>query len=368
MKEIRVLQFGLSNNYGGLESFVKNMYEHIDRSKVKFDFVDYSNHQLAYYNYYKKEGCTIYQIVRRNKNPLKSYKQLKKIIIEGKYDYIHMNVMNYNWMEPLKIANKYSPSTKVILHSHIGASIRDNLKDIILNYFGKKSVRKMKYLKLACSINSGKYLFGSNDFTVIENGINEEEFEYNLSFRKKIRQKYGVQDDEILVGHVGNFSYQKNYPLLLKIFLELKKKNLKFKLILIGDDTKAIKEREFINNNNLQRDVIFCGMVKDVNEIYSAMDIFLFPSLYEGFSIAMVEAQCSGLMCFISNTLKDNCNIGGNYYSIDITELPRNIADKICCEYSRDYDRKVKISDRYLASNSAKKLEKFYIENIEGVR
>lgn len=361
---MRVLHIGMSPNVGGLESFVKSMYENI-KDDVTFDFVNIYDEPLAYEDYYKSCGSKIIKITPRRKNPYKSFKELKKIISNGNYDYIHYHCMTYCWPEPIIIGYKYG-NKKVIVHSHLtGFNKNTILKEKILHFIGKCRINQSKILKLACGNEAGKWLFGNNNFVIINNGINQKLFKYSEKNRKEIREKYNFIESDIIIGHVGNFSYQKNYPLLIGIFVELLQKEKNFKLLLIGDHEKMSCElKELINSSGCSDKIILTGKIGDAYKYYSAMDLYIFPSHYEGLNISMIEAQCSGLQCFASNKLDPETNVGGYYTTIDIDSEANAIAQVILNKLDLSTRRDtVSISKNYLSDEAAKKLLAFYKKN-----
>ena len=365
MKKIKVLHIGLSPNIGGLESFVYTLYKNIDKTKFEFDFLNIYDKKLAYEDEYKKMGSKVYYACSRKKNPIKSFKQIKEIISKNNFDFIHYHCMTYCWPDPIIIGCKYSKA-QVIVHSHNTSFSSDSsLKEKILHKVGKIRIKKLKFLKVACGEEAGKWLFKDN-FIIFNNGINFEKFKFNNYYRKKIRRQYNIKEQDIVIGHVGNFSTQKNYKFLLQCFNELKKINKNYKLLLIGDDSKAKKEKDYLNENNLSQNTIFTGIVSNSNEYYSAMDLFIFPSIREGFSIAMIEAQCAGLLCFASNHLDKDTNVGGNYEVINIDDSPINVAQYINKKFKQNYNRNINIDSKYSCKESAKIIEQYYINNCKG--
>ncbi|MCB6416153.1 glycosyltransferase [Faecalimonas umbilicata] len=144
-------------------------------------------------------------------------------------------------------------------------------------------------------------------YTVIANGIDIKKFVFNEKDRKLIRQKYKI-GDRTVIGHVGRFTYQKNHTLIIDIFSEYHKNNPESVLMLVGEGEDKEKIWNYVLHKGLFDDVIFTGAVPNVWSFLSAMDKFLFPSLYEGLGIALLEAQACNLPCLISDMVpKDGC-------------------------------------------------------------
>lgn len=366
MKKIKVLVFGLSNNYGGIETYVFNSYKHMNKDKIQFDFIDTSpkNVKLAYENEYKKMNSNIYKITKRSTDWKQSNKDIIEILKNGTYDFIHLHVMNYMWWEPITLAYKYT-NAKIIVHSH-NSKIDYNtfIKNIILDTIGRIKTRRINYLRLACGEEAGKYLFKNKPFKVMENGIEVNKYSFNDDYRKEIRKEFNIDEKCTVFGHVGNFYIAKNYPKLLSIFQEYIKFNKNAKLLLIGNYNNNPDIKKMVLEMNLEKKVIFAGIRTDVNKIYSAFDIFLFPSLYEGLSISMIEAQISGLICYASNTIDTNTKITDNVKFIDIKECSQTLAQFIFDDYSAIDRKNIIYNQSYNILNSSKKLQNFYEEEI----
>ena len=366
MRKIKVLIFGLSDNYGGMESYVYNLYKNINKEKIQFDFVDTTpaGHHMAYANKYKEMNSTIHKITKRSVNWKKSNNDIINIFKNNTYDYIHFHVMNFMWWEPMTLANKYSDA-QIIVHSHSSKMDYDNLfKNLILDSIGRVKVRKIKYFRLACGEAAGKYLFKGKPFIVMENGIDIKKYSFNKKSRKKIRNEFKIDGNCTLFGHVGNFYVAKNYPKLLNIFNEYVKLDNNAKLILVGNYNNDPSVKKRVQEMKLENNIIFAGLRNDVNELYSAFDIFLFPSFYEGLSISMIEAQISGLDCFASDTIDKKTKITENVSFIDIKEDSAVLAKYIYNNHKRINRNQIQFNHKYDVNNSSKKLEKFYEREI----
>lgn len=369
MEKIKVLHIGMGPNRGGLESFTFNIQKYIDRNLIKFDYINIWNKKIAYEDERIALESDILYMSPRKKNPIKSFEQLKKIIIEGNYDYVHYHCMHYNWFEPIYITCKMT-QTKMIVHSHLTGFNRNTVKkEKILDAIGRHAVRNCNFYKLACGNEAGKWLFNDKEFEIITNGIEIDKFKFNEEKRKKVREKYNLKDGDIVIGHVGNFSYQKNYPKLIEIFKELHKINNNYKLMVVGNDEKvqAHELKEYIKKINLENDVIFTGLIDNSINIYSAFDLYVFPSFYEGLNISLIEAQCSGVQCFASNTLDEDTDVGGKYHIIDIESQSKDIAEYINVVLISDkYNREdIRINSEYSIEYSAKVLSDFYIKHLK---
>ena len=154
----------------------------------------------------------------------------------------------------------------------------------------------------AAAINGwGKRAVKNGDVTILPNAIDPERFKFNESARRKIRTRYGIKDDDFVIGHVGRFYPQKNHEFLVDVFDDVHKHKPNAKLLLLGEGPLLGKIQQKVNDLKLTDSVIFADLQKDSAPFYSAMDFFCFPSLWEGLPLTLVEAQYSGLPSIVSD-------------------------------------------------------------------
>ena len=371
MKKIKILQVGLSSNLGGIEKYLINIHRNIDFDKFQIDYLVFKGENVCFYNEISKKS-KIYSITHRNKNYIKFLKELKKFLKETSYDYIHFNLMEFSCFERIIYARKYTKS-KIILHSHIANHQMPNLKTKILNEIGKFLIkRKDIYIKAACSKEAGIYMFKdfkNKKFTILNNGIDIDEFKFNQANRNEIRKKLQI-DNSLVIGNIGRLVYQKNHTFLLDIFSEILKLKKDAILLIIGKGELRNKLEEKASKLNITKKIIYIENTNKVNEYLSAMDVFLFPSLFEGLGIVLIEAQASGLKCFITDSLPDVINVTKNIERISLDKSAKEWAKEIVnienCNKNEErllVNKELKKSE-FDVKNSVKILEKFYIDKL----
>ena len=369
MKEpIRILQITGGMDMGGIENFIMNIYRNIDRTKVQFDFLIHQEEKQVFEDEILSLGGKIYRIPSIRKSGYFKYKKnLRKFFNNSSYKAVHSH---YNELSGiiLKVAKQCGIQSR-ISHSHIAYP---NYPNIILRLFGdylRILLKKSSNLKFACSKLAGEWLYGkNNDFKVINNGIEPLNYKYNLDKSEIKRKELRLNDNNIVIGHVGRLNRQKNHKFLIEIFSKLVKINNNYKLFLvgIGELEKEIKEQ--IRNLNLENNVKLLGVRKDVNELLQAFDIFLFPSLYEGLPVTLVEAQGAGLKCFISDSVTREIDLEcGLTEFISLNKPSKEWAEII--DKNREYKRKDTVealrSHGYDMTQNAKELEDLYIKLYE---
>ena len=357
--KIKILIEGISQNIGGIETFVYNLYKNMDKSKYEICFLVDGQTKIAYYDEYQKDGCRFFYTENRKKNYFKYLKDLKNIYTNNEFDIIHINVMSYSLFERIVYACKYS-NAKIIVHTHSTGYAKGYYKTKILHALGKLFVKNKKFYKIACGENAGKFMFGKEKFKIVNNGIDIERFVFSDINRDEIRKEFNIPNDTTVIAHVGAFYPVKNHKFLVEIFNEYLKINPNSKLVLVGEGYLQEQIKEQIKVLGLQEKVIFTGKRNDVDKIYSASDVYVMPSISEGLSVSLCEAQINGLKCYTSNDVDKGSDISGNVVFLSLNESAKYWAEKIHKDSDRDYNVLHKIPDKYKLNKSCKIMYKYY--------
>lgn len=304
---------------GGSQSYAMNLLRHIDREIFDIDFAVYEDKSNGYGEEIRKRGSKIHIVPRFNGfNYISCRKVWKKIYKCNHYDIIHGHATNAAFIY-LKVARKLR--IKTIIHSH-SAGFRGNyierLIKPIFSYFG----RRYADFWFACSEKAAVKLYGDQHhkypyYYCIPNAIDVSKYKFNPAVRKKIRAKYGIQDNILLIGHIGSFSGPKNHKFLIDIFYHLTHTNVSTNLMLCGDGPLQKEIIQKIKNLGLSSKVILTGNIPNVEEYLMAMDILVFPSIFEGLPVSIVEAQATGLPVILSDTITNE---------VAITDLLKNLS------------------------------------------
>lgn len=306
MKEkIRVLQVIGSLNNGGSQSMIMQLYRNLDKSKIQFDFVIFKKDELFYKDEIEKLGGKIYTLPEYKIYNHFKYKKAWKDFLKQhpEYKIIHSHVRSTASIY-FKIAKRMGKTT--IAHSHSTSSGK-GLKAIVKTFL-QYNLRNVADYCMGCSKTANIWLYGekvanSNRAYVFKNSIDTDKFLFNDEIRNKIKNEYKIKDDEVVIGHVGRFFEVKNHEFLIEIYNAILKKEEKSKLLLVGDGELRNKIEEKVKLLGIENQVIFTGNQKNVYEIMQAMDIFIMPSIYEGFPVTLVEAQATGLKCLITDNI-----------------------------------------------------------------
>ena len=355
-KPIRILQIIRHMNIGGAETFIMNVYRNIDREKVQFDFLvngegvfDEEINSLGGNIYYMPYLTEIGQIMYK--------KKLKEFFKKHNYNVIHSHIDQVSGII-LETANECNIKYR-IAHSHSTKNSNNVLAKIYKRYLQAK-INKNANILLACGKKAAKWLYKSRseEAIIINNGVDIDKFTFSEYKRNKIRKELNITDNTMVLGHIGRFAKPKNHTFLVKIYSKYLKKNKKSMLVLVGDGKLKNKIEKMVKRYGIEKNVKFLGSRNDVSDIYSAFDLFILPSLYEGVSISMIEAQISGLLIFASDTIDKDSDISNNVKWISLKESPERWSQEIL---KTSIERKKIDSGEYDIKNTAKKMQNLYL-------
>ena len=364
-KPIRILHVLQRMEAGGTQALLMNLYRNIDRNKVQFDFlVEYPNKQFYDDEILAMGGRIYYTNIRNDKNLLKFKHKLKEIICDNHYKIIHVHTYSIGYFV-LKCAQKYGIPVR-IAHSHSNCMTHDY--KMFLKLVLKKLYPVYATNYMACSKEAGEFLFYGKKYMILNNSRDAKKFIFSEKIRENVRKKLNL-DDKFVVGHVGRFRPEKNHLFLLDIFYEIKKKKSNAQLLLIGNEDSNKEIRNKISQLNLSNNLIILNNRTDINELYQAMDVFIFPSLYEGLGIAAIEAQASGIPCVCADTLPEESNISRLFMCLSLNEKPSVWAEK-AIEHSKSNMKFRNMyndvcNNNYDILKNAKVIEKYYCDLYE---
>lgn len=357
---IRILHVVTYMGRGGLETMLMNYYRHIDRTQVQFDFLTHRDFKADYDDEIELLGGKIYHLPRLIPWS-KSYKQTLRDFFNShpEYKIVHVHQDCFSGVI-CQVAEECGIPVR-IAHSHCTSQDKNWKYPIKLWYM--RSIPKYATDLLACGHEAGTWMFGGAPFQILNNAIDADAYVYNPRKRDEIRTKLGV-NDRLVIGHIGRFSPQKNHPYLIDIFAALHQQDPNATLLLVGDGSgrKAIEDK--VNSLGLQDCVIFTGVRSDVPDLLQAMDVFVFPSLYEGLPVTMIEAQAAGLPCFISDKVPAECSITDSVTMIPLSSPPEIWADKILLAKNtqRKNNKERVMKAGYDIRENAKWLQNYYIK------
>lgn len=306
-KPIRVLHVIGIMNRGGAETMIMNLYRNIDRNKVQFDFVENSSEPAAFDEEILSLGGKIYRCPHYNGKNHFAYVKWWNTFFQkhsGEYPIIHGHLGSTAAIY-LSVAKKHGVYTIAHSHSAGSGSAMYRMFAYPTRYIADKF--------FACSKDAGISRYGKtvgNDSIrcqVLNNAIDARRFSFNQETRKQVRSELHIAENAIVIGHVGRFVEAKNHLFLIDVFADVRKRDPNAVLLLIGDGVRRAEIQAAITEKHLDDAVILTGVRSNVWDFYQAMDVFVFPSVYEGLPVSLVEAQAAGLPCCVSsNVPKDS--------------------------------------------------------------
>lgn len=371
-KKIKILLSVSSLGIGGTETFVMNFYRHINRESFQIDFIIYSD-RLDFYDEVNASGSKIYvsPVQSRNKliKLLRNMLYVYQVVRKGNYHAVHCNGCSFVTILNAALPSKMIKGTRTIVHAH-SASERDrNPLGFTIKEILKAGLSRMADVGIACSNPAGRAKFTkkfmlSDKYMVMHNAVDMEHFKYNISKRKTCRERLGV-DNKILIGAVGRLEEEKNHEFLLDALYHLLKMNVRASLLLVGGGSLCDKLRMKAEELQISDNVLFVGSVKDTSEYYSAMDIFVMPSIYEGLPFSLIEAQVNSLPCLVSDTITREAECTKRVFYKSLKDGAHDWARKLVDIINMDLDRNLSsdsdIRDHgFDISYEVKKLEKIY--------
>lgn len=301
-------------NAGGAETFLMKIYRGLDKTRYQMDFCIQAEDECFYEDEINALGGRVYRIPPKSKS-IKAFKKgLFDIIKDHQYRYVLRITSNAMGFLDLAIAKKAGAEVRAVRSSN--SSDGEGMKKKLAHCVGKLLYTKYVNVKIAPSDLAAKYTFGEKAYhdgevSLLHNAVDINTYAFSEQARKEIRDELGLDQETILVGHVGRFMKQKNHAFLLDVFKQIKEQNQKAVLLLVGAGGLEQEIRLKAQTLGIADSVLFAGIRKDIPRVLSAMDVFVFPSFYEGMPNTVIEAQATGLPCVIADTITKEADITG---------------------------------------------------------
>lgn len=307
----RVLCLVSCMNTGGAETFLMKLYRKIDREKFQMDFGVYTSEKGFYDDEIQSLGGKIFHLTPKTENFSAYKKSLYDLVKKERYEYVFRITSNAAGFYDLKIAKE--AGARVCVARSSNSSDGGGLKVNIINYISRFLYQKYVDIKIAPSILAAEYTFGKKavnrgEVHYLKNGLDLDIYRYSQESRNNIRKEFSIED-KFVIGHIGRFSKQKNHDFLIDVFTKIKKQRNNTVLLLVGMGELEAYIKAKVRDLDLENSVIFAGLRSDIPALLSAMDVFVFPSFYEGLPNVVIEAQATGLPCLISDRITREAQI-----------------------------------------------------------
>lgn len=360
---IRVLQVFASLDSGGVSNFVMNLYRCMDRDRIQFDFALTAGEKALYDEEVLELGGRIFYF-----DPSIGMGENLQWILqkEGPFYAVHSHVFFYSGAVLVQAKKAAVPVR--IAHAH---NAYTGGKRTLSRFFYENSMRFLilhsATSMIGCSEKACRFVFGNRSLqdrraSVIPDGIDCERFAFDAQARACVRREYCL-DEKFVVGHVGHFNAAKNHEKILSIFAEVCRRREDAALLLVGDGELEQEVRNKAAQWGLSNRVVFAGAHKDVERFYQAMDVFLFPSRYEGFGMAMIEAQARGLVCVASDIVPRETNADGRAVYLPLEVSDSDWADQVieAGEQKQTEEGLRRVALRFGVQITAEKVRRLYL-------
>lgn len=357
MKKTKIAYLTKTMPINGISTVIRNYCQNIDKNEFDITVITGLPIDDYYRQFYIDNGIKLIVLNGAIKNPVSYYCELFKYLRREKYDIVHIHGNSATICLELLMAMLCGQKIR-IAHSHNSTAVYKTLHYFLYPFF-----RFLYTEGFACSTMAGKWMFRNNKFTVIPNGFDIKKFIFNEGARKEIREGLNIVE-KFVIANVARFNDQKNHLFLLQVFESIAAKQKDAYLLLVGDGPNLPMIKKKIENCQYKDRIIYYGTTDEVEKIYSAADVFLLPSKYEGLGIVFIEAQISGLPVITSNVVPYEVNINGLAHFLSLSDPADLWADEVLkinqIERTLFYERNKESIDKYDIQKDARFLETIY--------
>lgn len=330
-----ILQIPAHLSIGGVEKVARDIGMYADPELFEVHYIVFDDFVGEYEKELISHGCKVFHLKEPSLNYQHFLNELKRIMTETRYDIVQAHTMfNIGWI--MKIAKQKKIPIR-IAHAHsaldTGGGLKVKLYEAVMRCFILHNATHF----IACSEKAGVRLFGEKAFRkygkLIPNGINTDAFRFNENRRNVIRKELNITDD-FVIGHAGHLAEVKNQKFLLHLMPYILKRKPEAVLLLLGEGPDRKMLEDTIKEMHLQDHVILTGNVSNVSDYLSAMDVFAFPSHYEGMPLSIIEVQSNGLPCILSKGVPKDVYLTDLVQPLDLNE--RSAWITAICEAKRE--------------------------------
>ncbi|MGO5444563.1 glycosyltransferase [Faecalimonas sp. LCP19S3_D12] len=356
-KKIKVCMVANSLEVNGVSNVIMNYCRNIDLNSFAVSIIVGTPVATSYRKECEDLGISIYELPSRRNNKKDYYLALNHLLKKRQFDIFHIHGGSALISIELFIARLHKINVR-IAHSHNTTCFHLKTHRLLRPFF-----KHLYTHAFACGEDAGKWLFDNQKFNVIPNGFCVDRFRYNETTRRTEREKLGIEGKYVL-GHIGRFNEQKNHKFLLEIFSEVANRNQQAVLLLVGTGPIYDEVMLLIDQHPYRERIITHEETAEPENLYNAMDIFVFPSLFEGLPVVLLEAQMTGLPCIVSDVITKEVDLGKNVNRLSLCEQPSVWAEQILENHEVDrkefFEENYRMITRYEIKENVKILENLY--------
>ncbi len=367
MDKRRVCCFCEKWESGGIESFLHSVIMEMDLSQLEIDIVAAQMCESVFTADLKEKGVRFYELSGSQRKLWQNHKIFRQLLEKRQYDVVHLNIFQGLSLYYAYLAEKARIPVR-IAHSHNTAlrQSRTRWLKLLIHNIAKRLLAENVTEYWACSKLAAEFMFPRDvveKYEFIPNGIDVERFRFDNEVREKVRKDLDI-DGKLVIGNVGRLCYQKNQEYLLEVFAILQYERPDSILLLVGEGELKADLRQKAEKLSIADKVLFYGVTDKVEQLLWAMDVFVFPSRFEGLGIAVVEAQAAGLPVICSDNVPDEAVVTDLVQKVDLSSGADVWADNILrCQVSMDrqaFNEQVRQSG-FAVADVADRIEKAYL-------
>lgn len=338
----------------GITSAVINLSDALVDAGMRIDILSGGEVASSVWSQIPSE-VQIVKLPNRKEDTISYMRALRSHVKERGYDCVHIHCNSATVL--LELLALYGVRCNTALHCHNVTCSHPTFHRL----FRGVATAAGNY-HFACSNEAGEWMFGLKPFKLVPNCFDTKRYAFNKEKRDSCRLRLGIKSDQIVVGHIGRFNQQKNQLFLIEVFCELAKRNENVLLLMVGDGPLKHDALNAVPNRLASR-VIFLGHTNQVEELYCAMDCFVFPSQFESLGLSVVEAQLSGLPCFASNQVPKEACVSDAFYQIPLKSSAREWADVIEANFLGNY----RVTDSTSRNREGIAFERYGLERLKSL-
>jgi glycosyltransferase involved in cell wall biosynthesis len=320
-KQLKVLHI-MSGFGGGISSFIRNKAEYMVNKNIRFDVVTYDEYPLNFKNAIYNTGGEVYTLQNPKTTSWKAFKQsYTSVLKQNEYDIIYCHINGYRILPYYYYARKMT-NANFYVHAHTSHYPKHMLAKTEQLRIGIDQLinRKVTDKFIGCGSLSIRNIFGSNvekeEMVVIPNSVEVERFikdkTTSQKLRNQYREDYKLEEDELVIGHIGRLTKIKNHKLTINLANYIKNNNLRIKILIIGEGYHEVELKKLVEMKDLNNIITFTGRISPIEDFFPALDVMILPSFAEGLPTTVVEAQASGVPVVMSDTITEEVDLGFN--------------------------------------------------------
>ncbi len=328
VKMNRILFIAQHLKRAGTETFMMSVFRGVDHAQFQVDFLLYNWKETDYTQEVEAHGGRIWRVPCRRESATGWYRSLYRFFKEHarEYNAIHYCGNGLTATAPIILSWWFKIPIRI---SHAHNSSSQGWHNKVLHYLQRGLAKRLTTHHFACSSEAARWFFGSSPAVIIKNGIDTNLFSYNEQRREQTRKKLNIASTTTVIGHVGRFEVEKNHTFMLEVFSDFVAEKPDSLLLLIGKGTLMEQMKEKAVRLAIADKVLFLGERTDVPDLLQAMDLFLMPSIFEGQPFVLIEAQCTGLPCLISDVINDDICLTENITKLSLRQSGKEWSQKI---------------------------------------